>query len=66
MKRKRLTRKTWVRVRVNQHEYEKLAAYADRHEYTISHVVREYIRRLPNEPSRAEEALEGVAARSKT
>jgi hypothetical protein len=62
MKRKRLTRKTWIRVRVNQHEYDKLSAYADRHEYTVSHVVREYIRRLPHEPRRLEEDSDGLAA----
>lgn len=62
MKRKRPTRKSWVRVRVNQHEYDKLSDYADRHEYTISHVVREYIRRLPNEPRRHEKDPDGVTA----
>jgi hypothetical protein len=47
---------------VNQHEYDKLSDYADRHEYTISHVVREYIRRLPNEPRRHEKDPDAVTA----
>jgi len=36
------------RVRLSKHENEKLRAYAYRRGYTASHVIREYIRRLPN------------------
>jgi len=37
-----------VRVRLSRYENAKLRAYADKHGYTVSHVIREYIRRLPN------------------
>jgi len=45
---KRNLKERLVRVRLSEHEFQKLNAYADKHEVTVSHVVREYLRRLPN------------------
>lgn len=41
------TKDAVLRVRLTEHEDKKLRAYADRHQRSISWVVREYIRRLP-------------------
>jgi hypothetical protein len=48
VKAKKPTKLRTLRVRTSDHEMEKLEAYAERHEVTVSHVIREYIRRLPN------------------
>lgn len=37
-----------IRVRVSVHESKKVTAFADKRGTSISHVIREYIRRLPN------------------
>lgn len=37
-----------LRVRLNSHEAAKLKFYAESHARTVSQVIREYIRRLPN------------------
>lgn len=37
-----------LRVRLSEHEQMKLEAYATKHDISMSHVIREYIRRLPN------------------
>lgn len=36
-----------IQIRLNDYELEKLKAYADSHSWSVSHVIREYIRRLP-------------------
>lgn len=48
MKIKRAVKSTMLRVRLSEHESEKLQVYADSHGVSISHIIREYIRRLPN------------------
>lgn len=48
MKIKRSVKSTVLQVRLSEHESEKLQAYAESHEISVSHVIREYIRRLPN------------------
>jgi hypothetical protein len=45
---KRDKRTELLRVRVTPHEKTKLEWYAERHGSDSSHVIREYIRRLPN------------------
>ena len=45
---KRTLKERLVRVCLSEHEYQKLNAYAEKHEVTVSHVIREYLRRLPN------------------
>lgn len=47
MGRKRAFRTEWLRVRLTKHEDRKLKAFAESHDRTASHVIREYIRRLP-------------------
>lgn len=37
-----------LRVRLSEHEQVKLEAYATKHNVSMSHVIREYIRRSPN------------------
>ena len=37
-----------VRVRLSKHYKQKLEKYAEKHETTVSRVICEYIRRLPN------------------
>ena len=37
-----------LRVKLSEHEQVKLETYATKHNITMSHVIREYIRRLPN------------------
>ncbi len=48
MKDKKMLKNNTLRVRLSEHEMSKLQAYADAHEWTLSQVIREYIRRLPN------------------
>lgn len=62
MTRKRTPKSTYLRVRLTPHAKEKLYAYAARHECTVTHVLTEYIRRLPNEPLEAAEQPDGLAA----
>jgi hypothetical protein len=45
---KRERRSELLRVRVTPHEKFKIEWYAERHGLDVSHVLREYIRRLPN------------------
>ena len=41
------TKKTrMLRVRLTEHQYQKLKTFAENRGYTVSHVVTEYIRRL--------------------
>jgi hypothetical protein len=47
MKREKPAKIKTLRVRLSQDEDAKLAQFASLHEVTISHVIREYIRRLP-------------------
>lgn len=42
------TRDNVIRVRMSNHETHKLKAFAEKHGVTVSHVIREYVRRLPN------------------
>ncbi len=51
MKDKKILKSNTLRVRLSEHEMNKLQTYADTHEWTVSHVIREYIRRLPNSKS---------------
>jgi len=37
-----------LRVRLTEHYKRKLERYAEKHEVTVTHVICEYIRRLPN------------------
>ena len=37
-----------LRVRLSEHEQMKLETYTTKHDVSMSHVIREYIRRLPN------------------
>lgn len=37
-----------IRIRLTDHELEKLKAFSEEHGWTISHTICEYIRRLPN------------------
>lgn len=48
MSEKRLTKTKMLRIRLTEHEHSKLEAYAVGHGTTVSQVMREYIRRLPN------------------
>jgi hypothetical protein len=48
MQSKKAVKSNTLRVRLSDHEMSKLESYAKNHEWTISHVIREYIRRLPN------------------
>jgi predicted DNA-binding protein len=41
-------RENLVRVRMSDHEVTKLKAFAKKRGATISHILREYVRRLPN------------------
>ena len=43
-----------IKIRVSQHELGKLQAFAKSRSWTISHTLREYIRRLPNSKSSQE------------
>jgi hypothetical protein len=51
MAHKKEMKSEWVRIRVTEHFRKKLYAYADRHNVSVTHVLTEYIRRLPNKPS---------------
>lgn len=42
------TKEKVLRVRLTAYQLGKLRAYADKHEMTVSRVIHEYIRRLPN------------------
>lgn len=46
-----------LRVRVTSHQLQKLKAYAEKHDTTVSRVIHEYIRRLPNPQSNRGEDL---------
>lgn len=48
MKRGKTKRTEWLQLRISSHENKKLRAFAKRHDSTISNVIRQYIRRLPN------------------
>lgn len=48
MKGKKTTKEEVLRVRVTAHQLQKLKAHATKHGVTVSHVIHEYIRRLPN------------------
>lgn len=45
---KKPTKNTVLRVRLSNHEMTKLEKFAEKRDQTLSHVIREYIRRLPN------------------
>lgn len=45
---RRIAKEKLLRIRLTDHERTKLSSYAARHGWTASHVIREYIRRLPN------------------
>ena len=46
---KRQAKKTKVfRARLSERQFNKLYAFAQKHEVTMTHVLHEYIRRLPN------------------
>lgn len=62
MERKKQMKSAWVRIRVTEHARKKLYAYAERHEVSVTHVLTEYIRRLPNERTEASENLNESAA----
>lgn len=47
---KKPTKVNTLRVRLTEHELQKLESYALAHGWSVSHVIREYIRRLPNLP----------------
>lgn len=49
MQSNQVAKKNTLRVRLSDHEMTKLEGYAEKHGWTISHVIREYIRRLPNQ-----------------
>jgi hypothetical protein len=38
-----------LRVRLTEYEENKLSRYAEKHSVSVSHVIREYIRRLPRQ-----------------
>ena len=42
-----MTRDKTLRVRLDEYEWQKLQGYADEKGVAMSHVIREYIRRLP-------------------
>jgi predicted DNA binding CopG/RHH family protein len=44
----RQTKEKILRVRVTAHQLQKLKAYAEKHGVTASHIIHEYLRRLPN------------------
>jgi hypothetical protein len=48
MTKKKANRVNVLRVRLSDHEFEKLKAFAESHDQNVSHIIREYIRRLPN------------------
>lgn len=48
MKRAKPNREEMLRVRLSRDEIYKLYRFADKHGVSASHVIREYIRRLPN------------------
>ncbi len=68
MKTKKVAKSNTLRVRLSERETTKLEAYADAHGWTVSHVIREYIRRLPSPKSPSQyasslhsyEVMEGV------
>lgn len=45
---KQVNKEKVFRLRLSNHEQVKLEAYAAKHDLSMSHVIREYIRRLPN------------------
>lgn len=42
------TKNKTIKARVTEHQFRKLQAYAESKGVTMSHVLHEYIRRLPN------------------
>lgn len=62
MTRKKPMKSEWLRVRIDTHEKNKITAYADKHDRTVAHVIREYIRRLPNQPREAVGRSDELAA----
>ena len=62
MRRKKPMKSAWVGFRTTEHAKNKLYTYAERHEVSITHVLTEYIRRLPNEPRGATEPPDELAA----
>jgi hypothetical protein len=57
MQTKKATKSNTLRIRVSNHELTKLESYAKKHGWTISHVIREYIRRLPNREEKEEKNI---------
>jgi len=47
-----------LRVRITPHEDLKLDCYAAKHGVTVSHVIREYIRRLPRSQGDSDASLD--------
>ena len=45
----RQTKEKILRVRVTSHQFQKLKAHAEKHGVSMSHVIHEYLRRLPNQ-----------------
>jgi hypothetical protein len=54
-----------LRVRLTPHENTKLENFAARHGVTVSHIIREYIRRLPNSKGEIS-SLDGYEAINKS
>lgn len=52
METKKVIKDEILRVRVTAHELRKLRMHAEKHGVTVSHVIHEYIRRLPNTKGR--------------
>lgn len=62
MKRKKPMKSEWIRIRTTKHAKNKLEAYADMHGVSVTHVLTEYIRRLPNLPKDAAKPSDELAA----